>query len=206
MTTNAGVVQLAEQGTNQSQDGGSTPTLPLHNSWNRKIVIEGIAALVAHPLSVKVYGEPTANEELLASVEKLGVLTPVTIDHANRILSGTSRHYAASVMHQKFPDRGFNQIPTVLFTGTELEGDPRVAPTPRRVPVVSNPTTTSTKTCRTTSATAKFFNVVGTTTSVKTWPNRSPNRWLKLVGRLLMSCAGRRTWPSLSKPIVAECV
>jgi hypothetical protein len=115
-----------------------TTSSPLHNSWNRKVVIEDIAALVAHPLSVKIYGEPVANEELLTSVEKLGVLTPVTIDHKNRILSGTSRHYASSVMHQKFPDGGFNKIPTVLFTGTELEGELLVVESNRqRVKVAS---------------------------------------------------------------------
>jgi len=93
------------------------------NSWNRKISVRSIIELTAHPLSVKIYGVPTANDELLASVEKLGILTPVTINSQNEIISGTSRHFAASEMHKKFPDRGFDKIPTVLFEGTPLEGE-----------------------------------------------------------------------------------
>ena len=94
-----------------------------HNSWNREISVRSIIELTAHPLSVKIYGMPTANEELLASVEQLGILTPVTINVKNEIISGTSRHFAVSEMHKKFPDCGFDKIPTVLFEGTPLEGE-----------------------------------------------------------------------------------
>jgi len=82
-------------------------------NWNTHIQIRAVAGLKAHPLSVRIYGAPTANDELLESVRTLGVLSAIIINKDGWIISGTSRHYAA----QKC---GRTEIPTVLFEGTPL--------------------------------------------------------------------------------------
>jgi len=82
-----------------------------------------ITGLKPHPLSVRVYGLPTANDELLASVEKLGVLSAIVVDENDFVISGTSRHYASSVLHEKYPTGTFDKIPAVLFNGTALEAE-----------------------------------------------------------------------------------
>jgi hypothetical protein len=75
-----------------------------------------VAKLKAHPLSVRVYGEPTASAELLRSIKEIGVVQPIVIDDSNSILAGTSRHYAAV-------QAGHAEIPAVLFKGSALEGE-----------------------------------------------------------------------------------
>lgn len=111
---------------------GSLGHSPSTVSWNTKTFFCSVANLTAHPLSLRVYGTPTASEELLASVEKLGVLSAIIIDKDNRIIAGTSRHYASQVLHQKYPDKGFEQIPAVLFEGTDLEAERLVLETNRQ--------------------------------------------------------------------------
>jgi ParB-like chromosome segregation protein Spo0J len=91
------------------------PNIPLP-----KIVPSLVALLVpvtnlkAHPLSIKVYGAPTASEELSRSVREVGVIQPIVIDEDNFILAGTSRHYAAT-------QAGQSEIPAVLFKGSAIE-------------------------------------------------------------------------------------
>src|SRR2546427_5226967 len=89
--------------------------------WTQNIVLRDIKGLRPHPLSVKIYGLPIANELLLESVEKLGVTSAIVVNPEGLIISGTSRHYAATKAHQKYPDRGFGKILSVLFEGTLLE-------------------------------------------------------------------------------------
>jgi ParB-like chromosome segregation protein Spo0J len=72
-----------------------------------------VSNLKAHPLSVRVYGEPTASEELLRSIREIGVVQPIVIDENNFILAGTSRHFAAVQANQ-------TEIPAVLFKGSSL--------------------------------------------------------------------------------------
>jgi ParB-like nuclease domain len=73
-----------------------------------------VEGLEAHPLSLKVYGAPTASEELLRSIKEIGVVQPIVIDEDNFILAGTSRHYAAV-------QAGQGEIPAVLFQGSNIE-------------------------------------------------------------------------------------
>jgi len=73
-----------------------------------------VTNLKAHPLSVRVYGEPTASEELLRSIKEIGVVQPIVIDEDNFILAGTSRHFAAV-------QAGQTEIPAVLFKGSSLD-------------------------------------------------------------------------------------
>ena len=75
-----------------------------------------VTVLKAHPLSVRVYGEPTASEELLRSIREIGVVQPIVIDRGNLILAGTSRHFAAV-------QAGQTEIPAVLFNGSAIEGE-----------------------------------------------------------------------------------
>jgi hypothetical protein len=73
-----------------------------------------VANLKAHQLSVRVYGEPTASEDLLRSIREIGVIQPIVIDEDNFILAGTSRHFAAV-------QAGQAEIPAVLFQGSNIE-------------------------------------------------------------------------------------
>jgi hypothetical protein len=86
----------------------------LNPAWNAHITMRAVADLKPHPLSVRVYGAPTANDELLASVKKLGVLSAIIVNPQGFVISGTSRHYAAMQC-------GMTEIPASLFEGSELE-------------------------------------------------------------------------------------
>ena len=99
-------------------------TLPLIDIETPEIVLNAklvsTANLSPHPLSIKVYGEPTASEELLRSVREIGVIQPIIImpreDSKFLVIAGTSRHFAAV-------QAGHAKIPAVLFTGSELQAE-----------------------------------------------------------------------------------
>jgi|GEM_PF-4591192 ParB-like chromosome segregation protein Spo0J len=82
--------------------------------WNAIVTARLVAGLHPHPLSVRIYGKPTANDELLDSVRKFGVLSPIIVNAGGYVISGTSRHYAAVQC-------ALTEIPSALFTGTALE-------------------------------------------------------------------------------------
>jgi hypothetical protein len=74
-----------------------------------------------HPLNEQVYGVEKPDDELIASIEKLGVLQPIIVDSLGRILSGNRRWTACKILAKRHPTKGFNHIPATVFSGTELE-------------------------------------------------------------------------------------
>lgn len=74
-----------------------------------------ITLLKPHPLSAKIYGEQEALDGLVESVQKYGILTPITVTNDNRIVSGHRRYAAAK-------EAGLSEVPVVIFpTDDELE-------------------------------------------------------------------------------------
>jgi ParB-like chromosome segregation protein Spo0J len=79
--------------------------------------------LVPHVLSERVYGSPSADAALLASIEKVGVLCPIIVDRHRTILSGHRRWSASKKLAAKFPARRFDEIPVIVFRGSDLEAE-----------------------------------------------------------------------------------
>ena len=82
----------------------------------RVVTQRAVKNLIPHPLNAKVYGDVAPDRELLASIEKNGVITPIIVDRDKHIISGHRRWLAAKEL-------GFRHIPALRFDGTALEAE-----------------------------------------------------------------------------------
>lgn len=67
-----------------------------------------------HPLNKQLYGDETADDELVQSIKKYGVLHPISVNDAGQILNGTRRWLAAQ-------EAGLTEINAMVFMGGDLE-------------------------------------------------------------------------------------
>ena len=73
----------------------------------RRVTLDSIRCdnLPPHPLSVKIYGKPKPSEELLTSIEKVGLLQPLIVndygDGSYELLSGNTRAEAWRILHKQ---------------------------------------------------------------------------------------------------------
>jgi len=79
--------------------------------------------LVPHPLSGKIYGLPSADAGLVASIERVGILSPIIVNKHRVILSGHRRWTASKKLAARFPAEGFDEIPVTIFRGSEIEAE-----------------------------------------------------------------------------------
>jgi ParB-like chromosome segregation protein Spo0J len=96
----------------------SDSRFPNQESQQSELLQEGwswrnVDHLEEHPLNIKLYGRATADQGLLDSVKRHGVLTPVIVDQQSRILSGTRRWFSAKQV-------GRSNIPVMVFRGEEI--------------------------------------------------------------------------------------
>jgi len=64
-------------------------------------------ALRAHPLNATIYGEPDADPAFIESIREEGILTPLTVDQDDTIISGHRRWHAATTL-------GLDRVPVVV--------------------------------------------------------------------------------------------
>lgn len=87
---------------NRQMKGGSSGMHP-----ERRVTLDSIRCdnLPPHPLSVKIYGKPNPSKELLASIEKVGLLQPLIVndygDGSYELLSGNTRAEAWRILHKQ---------------------------------------------------------------------------------------------------------
>lgn len=72
----------------------------------RRMKIDSIRfdAGIIHPLSLKIYGKPKPSKELLASIEKVGLLQPLIINETDKghvLLVGNTRREAWRLLHEQ---------------------------------------------------------------------------------------------------------
>lgn len=68
--------------------------------------------LRAHPLNATIYGEPDADPAFVESIREEGIITPLTIDQDDNIISGHRRWYAALAL-------GLDRVPVVVRAITD---------------------------------------------------------------------------------------
>ena len=72
-----------------------------------KIFDAKISELKKHPLNIKIYGDK-CDDQLIVSVAKVGILTPILITKSNQVISGHRRVEAAKANNLKvIPARHF---------------------------------------------------------------------------------------------------
>ena len=79
-----------------------------------------------HPLNARIYGAAEPDDALIQSIETVGVLNAIILDQKGRILSGTRRWMACKILAERHRDGKFSQIPSKVFTGSELEAEQRL--------------------------------------------------------------------------------
>lgn len=87
------------------------------------ITLVPLGNLRPHPLNAKIYGAAEPDDSLIHSIETVGVLNAVIVDHTGRILSGTRRWKACKILAERHKSGKFKQIPARVFKGTELEAE-----------------------------------------------------------------------------------
>jgi len=76
-----------------------------------------------HPLSIDIYGEPQPSDDLVESIEQLGLVSPIVV-WKKFIVSGNNRWAAMKQLSEKYPEnKKFLYIPTTTFDGTDLEAE-----------------------------------------------------------------------------------
>lgn len=86
------------------------------------IVFVPLDNLRPHPLNAKIYGAAEPDDALIQSIETVGVLNAIILDQKGRILSGARRWKACKILAGRHKNGKFSQIPSKVFTGSELEG------------------------------------------------------------------------------------
>jgi ParB-like chromosome segregation protein Spo0J len=80
-----------------------------------------VHGLQPHPLSVRLYGAPKVDEDLMDSIEREGIHHTIVVDEDGHILSGNRRWRAYAELHAKHPTRFSKHICVRIFYGSELE-------------------------------------------------------------------------------------
>jgi ParB-like chromosome segregation protein Spo0J len=87
------------------------------NRW-----LPSVNEFTPHPLNEKVYGSPKADEKLIESIEKVGVLQPIIVNRNKQIVSGHRRWQACKIIAERRPDKDFH-ILAITFGGSDFQAE-----------------------------------------------------------------------------------
>jgi hypothetical protein len=100
----------------------STSNLYVESNEARSMGLPSVSEFTPHPLSEKVYGSPEPDEELIESIEKVGILQPIVVDRNKRILAGHRRWQACKIIAERRPDKDF-RILAITFGGSDFQAE-----------------------------------------------------------------------------------
>jgi len=81
-----------------------------------------IGNLKFHPLNEKIYGDEPLDMDLVASIERHGLLTPLRMTQKRVVISGSRRLKALQYLAEKHPEK-FQQVCAIVFLGSDLEAE-----------------------------------------------------------------------------------
>jgi ParB-like chromosome segregation protein Spo0J len=104
----------------------STPYLYINSNEQRSMGFDrwlpSVNEFTPHPLNEKVYGSPKADEKLIESIEKVGVLQPIIVNRNKQIVSGHRRWQACKIIAERRPDKDFH-ILAITFGGSDFQAE-----------------------------------------------------------------------------------
>ncbi len=104
----------------------STPYLYINSNEHRGMGFDrwlpSVNEFTPHPLNEKVYGSPKADEKLIESIEKVGVLQPIIVNRNKQIVSGHRRWQACKIIAERRPEKDFH-ILAITFGGSDFQAE-----------------------------------------------------------------------------------
>lgn len=104
----------------------STPYLYINSNEHRGMGYDrwlpSVNEFTPHPLNEKVYGSPKADEKLIESIEKVGILQPIIVNRNKQIVSGHRRWQACKIIAERRPDKDFH-ILAITFGGSDFQAE-----------------------------------------------------------------------------------